>query len=208
MLRLGHPVAGPELRLVPILSAEEEERRFARKRRRKVLVRAGAIAAVLVLIAGSVAAAVLLSRDDDDGAPPRVEDDPTLARLTPEELDAAKAATVLLLAEAPGPSGDTVEYSGSGSIITADGLILTNAHVAQPTAPGLAEYYGDDGIGDPDYLLVALINRMDDTPAAARTARDPWRSTATATWRSSRSTPTPTARRSTPRPRPADDADR
>ena len=31
-LRLGHPVAGPELTLVPILSAAEEERRIARRR--------------------------------------------------------------------------------------------------------------------------------------------------------------------------------
>ena len=167
VLRLGHPVAGPEVTLVPILTSQEEQRRFARKRRRKVLVRAGAILAALVLVAGSIATAVLLSRDDDDGPAPRVDDPPTLADLTPEELDGAKAATVLLLGEASGPDGDTVQYAGSGSILTADGLILTNAHVAQPTAEGLAEYYGDDGIGDPDYLLVALVNGMDDTPAEA-----------------------------------------
>jgi len=86
--------------------------------------------------------------------------------LTDEELDTAKAATVRLSAETTDLSGTPVEYSGSGSIIDEQGLILTNAHVAAPEAEGLAEQYGeDDQIRDPEYLLVALTQGGDDRPA-------------------------------------------
>ncbi len=76
-LRLGHPVAGPELMLVPILSAAEEERRFARKRRRKALLVVGGIAAVLLLVVGTVAAAVLLSDRGDDAPTAGTTSQPT-----------------------------------------------------------------------------------------------------------------------------------
>jgi len=169
-LRLGHPVAGPELALVPILSAAEEEQRFARKRRNRTLVRVAAGAAALVLIGGTITAAVLLSGSDDDPSGGSGNDangsvDSTEV-LTDEELDTAKAATVRLSAETTDLSGTPVEYSGSGSIIDEQGLILTNAHVAAPEAEGLAEQYGeDDQIRDPEYLLVALTQGGDDRPA-------------------------------------------
>ncbi|GAA5155045.1 hypothetical protein GCM10023340_39630 [Nocardioides marinquilinus] len=159
-LRLGHPVAGPPLSLVPILSAAEEERRFARRRRNRVLVVVGAVVAVLALVAASAVTAVLLTRDGTGGVAGGGSSS-SLDVLSSAELDSAKAATVLLIGE----TDDQGPYAGSGSIIRSDGLILTNAHVAQPTAEGLEENYGEVGRDDPDYLLVALVEG-DDEPAA------------------------------------------
>jgi len=169
-LRLGHPVAGPELSLVPILSAAEEERRFVRKRRNRRLAVAGAVVAAIVLISGAITVPVLLLTADDDsggggagGGSGSTGD--TMQTLTDSELDSAKAATVRLSAETTDATGAPVSYSGSGSIIAPGGLILTNAHVAAPEAEGLAEQYSDeDQIEDPDYLLVALT-QGDDRPA-------------------------------------------
>lgn len=161
-LRLGHPVAGPELALVPILSAAEEERRIARRRLGKRLVIIGAIAAALVLVAGIGTTAWLLGRDDPAGGGDRAD--------RGAALDAAKAATVKITADShllddPSRIGT---YHGSGSIIRSDGLILTNAHVAAPEAPGLTDKYGSaERIANPDYLLISLTDGMTDTNAPA-----------------------------------------
>ncbi len=68
----------------------------------------------------------------------------------------ASATVLILMLEDRG--GDLVPFgSGSGTIITPDGLILTNAHVANPAAQGNYEY-------QPDALGIALMEQEDKPP--------------------------------------------
>jgi serine protease Do len=53
--------------------------------------------------------------------------------------------------------------AGSGTIISADGLILTNSHVAAPDAPGLAVQYGDPSF-EPVGKLVVRMTLAEDQP--------------------------------------------
>ncbi|AIY19583.1 FHA domain-containing protein [Pimelobacter simplex] len=163
-LMLGHPTAGAEIEVVPIVAAGVAQKSIAKKKRKRTAALVGGIVAALVLVGGGVTAAVVLGGGDDDE--PGGNDRPEQAAgLTTAELDRAKLASVLIIAV--DATGQPL-YTGSGTIISEDGLILTNAHVGKPSSPGQVP-----PAEDPAGLLVALTSAEDDKPAAPSFSAEP-----------------------------------
>ena len=120
--------------------------------------------------------------DDEEEEPtPTNEPEPTpiVAEPTPEvgeepdsgstavPIERLQAATVQIFAKQVINGRMQTIWTGSGTILSPDGVILTNAHVAAPTSPGLATLYNDPELlfGDvPDQLVVALSAAADQPP--------------------------------------------
>lgn len=122
--------------------------------------------------------------DNDEGDEPtptaEPETPPVAPEPTPEPDEAAsstggeaapierlQAATVQIFAKQVINGRLQTIWTGSGTIISPEGVILTNAHVAAPTSPGLATLYNDPELlfGDePDQLVVALSSAADQPP--------------------------------------------
>jgi putative serine protease PepD len=151
VVQLGHPEAGYQLTLVPVADVASAQKAIVGKRRRRTVARWGAAAAVVAVVAGGVAATVMLTGGGTQ--------DNTL---TAANLERAKRASVQIFAFDP---NGLPEWTGSGTVIDSSGLILTNAHVAKPTAKGLTG--GGVPDHDPSYLQVAFA-KDDSTPAAAK----------------------------------------
>lgn len=158
-LRLGHPTAGVEVNVTEVVPPHVAEQRIARRHRQKMLRRWLGAAAVLAVIVGGVVVGTTLV-GDDTVAPTAGPDE-----LTSAELGRAKLATVWIRAQSTTTSGVDATWYGSGSIISPDGLILTNAHVAEPQAAGLAERYGPVELENPESLDIAMISSPNDETA-------------------------------------------
>ncbi len=146
--RLGGAMSiwfGPEdagERVIVVASGEAPlplaDRILATSARPKVLV--GAVAAAVMAIVVAFAA-LILGGGGGDGEP---------------DLAALRRATVRIVWSEKRTDGTYNNY-GSGTIISADGLILTNAHVAAPDAPGSGIRDGGPVFaGHPDRVQIYL----------------------------------------------------
>lgn len=81
-------------------------------------------------------------------------------------IEDLQAATVQILAKQFVSGRLRTAWTGSGTIVSPDGLILTNAHVASPGAPGLATLYNDVNLlfGDEADQLVIALSEVADRP--------------------------------------------
>ena len=119
--------------------------------------------------------------DDDDGDVPEPtpvvveptaepDEDPGDATGEVAPIERLQAATVQIFAKQVINGRLQTIWTGSGTIISPDGVILTNAHVAAPTSPGLATLYNDPELlfgEQPDTLVVALSETADQPPTEA-----------------------------------------
>ncbi|NJL93869.1 MAG: hypothetical protein HC915_09120 [Anaerolineae bacterium] len=99
--------------------------------------------ALIVVLVSSLALPVATAQDDDEATPA-----PPLVELNTVNI---KQATVFLMQVVDTPAGPVTSCVGSGTLVSTDGLILTNAHVVSPSPSCQA-----------DRIVVALSLRVDE----------------------------------------------
>jgi putative serine protease PepD len=165
VLRLGDPATGEELGITPPLSSAELARNHGRRVRGGQL-RIAAVAAGAVAVAVALASIVVFGTRGASPSGAAASATTLSGGLRASVLRNAEAATVRLLLGSPS------NYTGwgSGTVISPSGLILTNAHVAEPQAPGAAVAEGVPASqldADPPYLTVELTTGPS-SPVVAR----------------------------------------
>jgi putative serine protease PepD len=155
VLRLGDPATGEELGITPPLTS----RQIGHNHGRRVLggrMRRGAVVGVAVAaVAGLATYGFFALRPAGSGLG---------GGQRASVLRHAEAATVRLLMG----SEASATSSGSGTLISPSGMILTNSHVAQPQAPGLAVALGGPMPDrNPPFLTVEMTTGSS-SPVVAR----------------------------------------
>src|SRR5262245_38812434 len=84
------------------------------------------------------------------------DENPPLVRLNEDNL---KQATVFIMQAVETPTGPAITCVGAGTLVRADGLILTNAHIVEASE-----------ICPTDRIIIALTLRIDEPPVATYTA--------------------------------------
>jgi serine protease Do len=98
-------------------------------------------------------------------ATPAVEKPVDTGNLTREQKSQLAHATVRIWGVKNQNGNSTPIYHGSGTILTPDGLILTNCHVADPLAMGMSPDIA------PDALLIDMIATEDKPPVSTYIAK-------------------------------------
>jgi putative serine protease PepD len=155
VLRLGDPATGEELGITPPLTSTQ----IARNHGRRILggrMRRGALAGVAIATVAGLATYGFFALRPASNA--------LSGGLPTSVLRHAEAATVRLLM---GSQSDAIG-SGSGTLISPSGMILTNSHVAQPQAPGLAVSLGQPQTTPTPHFLTVEMTTGPSSPVVAR----------------------------------------
>jgi putative serine protease PepD len=155
VLRLGDPATGEELGITPPLTSAEIARNHGRRILGGQMRRGALVGAVIAAVAGLATYGFFALRSGSPAGGPSAS-----------VLRHAQAATVRLLMGSP----TDATTGGSGTLISPTGLILTNSHIAEPNAPGLAVAYVDPSTRsetNPPYLTV-MMTTGPSSPAVAK----------------------------------------